>query len=177
MKPKLLSMILFTLLLNVSASFQTYAQQAEKSKEKECPKECPLNSCAFNFTPISFWGLADAPAKITLISVSCGIDGVMPTGIDLRNLSGKTITAVKFQWYLYRDDSSEKIKIRTQGETPLIDVGECQPEKECVVNNPVVCCQEVYKALLEDGSFEGKFWIEHSVSELSYEDGSKWKRK
>ena len=178
MRLKLLLTILFTLVLTISASFQTYTQQIEKPKEKECS----LNFWDFTYTPMSFLGLVDAPAKIISTS-SGGRTGVMLTGVDLKNLSGKTITAVKFQWFLYRADKINEIltprknpNIITQGETSSVKIDECQPEEECSVDYSIVWCKDVYEAFLQDNS-KGEPVIEATVSEILYSDGSAWKRK
>ena len=178
MRLKLFSTILFTLMLTASASFQTHAQQTEKPKEKECQ----LNFWDFTYPLMSFLGLADAPAKI--ISTSAGArTGVMLAGVDLKNLSGKPITAVKFQWFLYRVDKINEIltprenpNIITQGETTSIKIDECQPEEKCSVDYSIVWCKDIYKAFAEDNS-EGEPVIEAAVSEILYNDGSVWKRK
>ncbi len=115
--------------------------------------------------------------------VSAEESGVMLTGVDLKNLSGKTITAVKFQWLLYRADKINEIIIPhknpyiiTQGETSSIKIDECQPEEKCSVNYSIVWCKDVCKAFVKDNS-KGEPVIETAVSEILYNDGSVWKQK
>ena len=171
MNLKLLSTILFMALLVANASFQTYAQQTEKSDDKNCP----LDFGDFIYPPNSTLESADAPAKV--IATTAGArTGVMLAGVDLKNLSGKTITAVKFQWYLFRVNSGEKFQI-TKGDTSIVDINECQPKETCEVEYSIVWCKDIYKALLEDVVFGGDSVIVAVSSELSYKDGLIWKRK
>ncbi len=60
MQSKLLSTMLFMLLLVISASSQTYAQETEKPNETRCA----LDMWSITYTPISYLGITDAPAKI-----------------------------------------------------------------------------------------------------------------
>lgn len=167
---KLFLIVLLTALFFANASFQTHAQQIKKSTEEKCP----LDFGDFIYPPNTVLESADAPAKV--IATSAGArDGVMLAGVDLKNLSGKTITAVKFQWYLFRANQQEKITI-TKGETPIVDIDECQPKGTCVVDYSIVWCKDIYKALVENRSSGGELVIVAVASELSYKDGSKWKR-
>jgi hypothetical protein len=169
MKFKLLSIMLLALIFTISTSFQIYAQQTEKPNKIEFP----LGKWSFSYPPISRLGLADAPAQI--VSTTGDVkDGGTITKVGLENLSSKTIAAIKFQWYLFREESPQKIA--AQGETPVVGVGRFQPKETREVEYPIVSFGKIYKPLVKNGKLEGEFVIEVAVSEILYDDGSKWKR-
>jgi len=172
--------MLFVLLFVISASFQINAQSREK---------CPDYMWEIEYIPISYLGFEDAPAKITYTSGCCNneVDGKFPAGIGLRNLSGKTITGVKFQWYLFpavslkKDVSAEERSaflekfLLTQDEISIVSIKELKPEEELYVEAKVPC--EKVSQVIENVKSAKELVIEFVVSEISFSDGSNWKRK
>jgi len=173
-----MNLILFGLILVVTTTV-TFAQQPSANPEKTY---CPMDGSEIEYTPISFLGLKEAPAKITSTDSGMNIEAIKRVG--LKNLSGKTIIAVKIKWFLYRVDRINNIitpranpKIIMYGKTSIIKIEQLKPDEEINnINFSIASCQEIYDALVKDGDSEGEPWIEPAVIEISYSDGSKWTR-
>lgn len=137
-----------------------------------------------NSTPVSLLGLKKSPVEITTTGDFIPrSDNEAITYLAIRNLSIKTITAIKIKWFLYRVDRIDNVimprknpKILLQGETPSIKLGDFKPDEWIDIDYPLAPCKEIYSALVKDGDSEGEPWIEPAVSEISYADGSKWTR-
>ena len=122
---------------------------------------------------ISQLGLTDAPALIISITGDAA-KGLTITKVGLQNNSAKTISAVKFRWYLFRQDAPKKIL--TKGETPVIGLEDLPAGSKQVVEYPIVTFASIYQPFVKDNKLTGKFVIEVSVSEIQYAGGSSWKR-
>jgi hypothetical protein len=164
------SILLLAVLLFIGATLPSYAQNVKDSDKIELPP----GKWSFSYPPISRLGLADAPTKIVSTTANGKNYGTV-TKVGLENLSAKTIAAIKFQWYLFREESPEKVA--TKGETPVIGVGEFQPKETREIEYPIVSFGKIYLPLVKNGKLEGKFIIEVAVSEILYDDGSKWTRQ
>ena len=183
MRLKLLLTILL-LVFVVSASFQVQAQHRNK---------CPAYMWSVQYTPVTYLGFEKAPASISYTTDGGNeIDGKFPMTIGFRNLSGKNIKALKFEWYLFYKDAYqntqaenwmaflEKITL-SHGEISIADTGEFKPTKdfEPEVKLP---CEEIYekvgdvdvKELIKN---KNEMIMEFVVREISFNDGSNWKRK
>lgn len=167
---KFKSILLLAAFLFIGASLPSYAQNVKDSNKIELPP----GKWSFSYPPISRLGLADAPTKIVSTTANGKNYGTV-NKVGLVNISSKTITAVKFQWYLFREESPEKVV--SKGETPVIGIGEFQPKETRVVEYPIVSFGKIYQPLVKDGKLEGNFVIEVAVSEILYDDGSKWTRE
>lgn len=142
-----------------------------------------MDTSELHFMLGSFLGLKRSPAKITTVS---GLvwNNKWISELWLKNLSSKTITAVKIKWFLYRADRIDNVvtaranpNIILQGETPSIKIDELKPDEESTyITYPIASCREIYDALVKDGDTKGEPWIEPAISEISYADGSKWTR-
>ncbi len=147
-----------------------FSQQDNKRTEGKFP----LEDWSLTHPAISSLGLADAPARIISNTGDAAI-GLTITKVGLQNNSGKTISAVKFNWYLFREESPKKIL--RKGETPFIGLGEFEAGEKQVVEYPIVTFANIYQPFVKDGKLKGKFVIGIAVSEIQYTDGSRWKRK
>jgi hypothetical protein len=134
----------------------------------------PPGDWSLTHPAISRIGLADAPAKIVSTTGDVKYGGTI-TKIGLVNHSSKRINAVKFRWYLFREESPKEI-VR-KGETPEIGLGEFASGTEREVEYPVVSFGSVYEPLVKNGKLMGRFVIETAVSEILYADGTRWKRR
>lgn len=123
---------------------------------------------------ISRLGLADAPLKITSVTGDVKNGGTI-AAVRLKNNSGKAVSAVKFSWYLFRDQEPQKIL--RKGESPVIGVASLASGSNRDVDYPIVSFGNIYKPLVKDGKLTGDFVIEVAVSEILYEDGSRWERE
>lgn len=174
MKLNILSLILL---------FTAISTLAQDSSIKPETRECQITDpWLIQYTPVSFLGLMDAPVKIVAVSDS-GLKEKAIGEVEVKNLSDNVITAVKIKWFLYRVDRINGVltpranpKIIMQRESPNIKTGELRQDEKKYIIYPMGQCQEIYDALIKDGDTEGEPWIEPSVSEILYSDGSKWTR-
>ena len=157
--------ILVMLCLAISA----FSQQENKRTEAKFPQ----GDWSLTHPVISQLGIADAPARIISITGDAA-QGLTITKVGLQNNSAKTISAVKFRWFLFRQDAPKKIL--TKGETPVIGLEDLPAGSKQVVEYPIVTFASIYQPFVKDNKLTGKFVIEVSVSEIQYAGGSSWKR-
>jgi len=191
MRLNLIWTTLFAVVFVTNAGFQVHAQKREK---------CPDYMSSIVYLPISYLSFEDAPAKIIFTSDGGNeVEGKFRVGVGLRNLSSKTITEVKFQWYLFPNNIQleknilaeeratflEKILV-AQNEISVVDLKEFQPYKELEIQTKLPC-EEISAAVANIGNVEKlatefivspeRLAMEFVVSEISFSDGSNWKRK
>lgn len=174
-------LVLISLILIISSGYALAQNTSNKIEERPCPMDRWTDG--LGSAPPTFLGLKDAPAKISATGWSgLGYDKTLKT-LDLENLSGKTIKAVKINWFLYRVDKKdgiitprEKPKFIMQGESPSIETEDFKPNEETTIAYWIGSCQEIYDALVKDGETEGIPWLEATVQEILFADGSTWTR-
>jgi len=123
---------------------------------------------------ISRLGLKDAPLQIISVTGSTKSGGTI-TEVRLKNNSGKATAGVKFNWYLFRDQAPKEIL--RKGESPVLGLVGLSAGGRKNVTYPIVSFGNIWEPLLKDGELNGDFVLEVAVSEITYEDGSKWERK
>ncbi len=172
--------ILFSLILIVTYTF-SFAQKSTNERKLE---KCLIDKWAFEFyAKPSFLGFKEAPVEIISIWNPEFEEGDL-NELELRNLSGKTVTDVKIKWFIYRLYKTNDISVQRENPTIIIqketaktEIGEFNPNEKKNVRFPLGRpCQEIYNALVKYDKPEGKLWIEHTISEITYADGSKWTR-
>jgi len=175
---------LFILLFVLTASFQTQAQKRYK---------CPDYMWSISYVPVTYLGFKEAPAAISWTdSGSDEVDGKYRFNIGLRNFSDKSIKSLKFQWYLFflhtfqnskaTDYASFLDEITSmKGDYMIEDIADFKPKEDFIA--PIrLPCEEVFstvgdvdvKELLKN---KNELIMEFVVTEISYDDGSNWKRK
>jgi hypothetical protein len=169
MKSKLVLALLATFMSCVALLAYSSAKATQDVQVKFPPGNWSLQHPA-----ISRLGLEDAPLQITSVTGDVKKGGTI-TAVRLRNNSGKAVTTVKFAWYLFRDQ--ERQKILQKGESPVLGVTGFSDGSSKVVNYSIVSFGNIYKPLVKDGKLTGDFVLEVAVSEINYEDGSKWERE
>lgn len=174
----------FVLLFVLTASFQIQAQNRNK---------CPAYMWNITYLPVTYLGFEEAPAAISWTDIgSDEVDGKYRFNIGLRNFSGKTIKAVKFQWYLFflktlQNSQAENLATLRedvtlmQGEVTIEDIVDFNPKEDfaALIKLP---CEEIYstvgdvdvKELIKN---KNELIMEPVVIEISYNDGTNWKRK
>lgn len=94
----------------------------------------------------------------------------------LENNSGKTVSAVKLEWYLTTEQ--DRSAVLQQGQTPFIaPSGTLPPGKYRELKFPIVSFANIYRPLLKNNVLAGDYRIEIAVAEIQYEDGSTWTAK
>jgi hypothetical protein len=157
------------IVLVLCVAITAFSQQDNKRTEVKFPQ----GDWSLTHPVISQLGIADAPARIISITGDAG-KGLTITKVGLQNNSAKTISAVKFRWFLFRQDAPKKIL--KKGETPVVGVGDFPAGSEQVVEYPIVTFASIYQPFVKDNKLTGKFVIEIAVSEIQYADGLSWKR-
>jgi hypothetical protein len=151
---------------------------------------------AIDIVPVTYLGFEDAPAAISYTgSGNNEVNGKFPLEIGLRNFSGKTIKSVKFHWYLFflktwQNSQAESFAALREDvtlmrdEVTIDDTGEFKPKEnfETAIKLP---CEEIYEKVGDVNIYEkiGNVYIKNElimefvVTEISYGDGTNWKRK
>ncbi len=104
--------------------------------------------------------------------------GLAVTRVGLKNRSAKTVRAVRLAWDLFEQSDPDRILLH--GQTPLLWLPNPLPAGEKVtLEQLIVSFAEIHKSLLAPGSdtLRGDYRLEVSVSEILYEDGSRWTRE
>ena len=168
MRSKLTLMALMLVMLFI-ACLATFSKGLQDQDTKLPPGDWTLMHPA-----ISRLGLEDAPLRITSVTGSTKAGGTI-TEVRLKNNSEKAAAGVKFSWYLFRDHAPQEIL--RKGESPVLGLEGLSAGRSKVVAYPIVSFGKIYEPLLKDGKLTGDFVLEVAVSEITYEDGSKWVRK
>lgn len=87
--------------------------------------------------------------------------------MGLKNLSEKTVIAVKLGWRLFYEESHETILM--SGESPLLGVTLKIKERR-EVEFPLVSFAKISKSLLKNGRVDGNFKIDVAVTDILFED-------
>jgi hypothetical protein len=99
--------------------------------------------------------------------------GVAITKVGLENQSSQNVTAVKIAWRLANEQNPGNILL--QGQTPFVTRdGGFPAGSNLRLRFPVVAFAKILRPLLKNNTLDGEFRIDISVSEVLYEDGSKW---
>jgi hypothetical protein len=164
-----LKLVLMVLILAIS-SISILAQSSKASQDVEV--KLPPGKWTLQHPVISRLGFADAPLQITSVTAKKG--GIIST-VRLKNNSGKVVSAVKFAWYLFREQDPKNIL--QEGESPVLGISGFSDRAKKVIDYPIVSFGNIYKPLMEDGKLSGDFVLEVVVNEIIYQDDSKWERK
>ena len=141
--------------------------------QNDLPTQIPGN---WNFGASPYIGEDYKNLPVITTNVTTDVrKGLGITAVGLKNTTTKTVSAVKFTWYVLEQQSTDKVLL--QGQTQLIAIpGGILPETERRIDFPVVIFTRVAHSLVKNGSLNGDFNIEALVSEVTYDDGSTWER-
>ena len=137
-----LRVVVPSILLILCVSISAFSQQDNKRTESRFPQ----GDWSLTHPVISQLGIADAPALIISITGDAA-KGLTITKVGLQNNSAKTISGVKFRWFLFRQDAPKKIL--NKGETPVIELEDLPAGTEQVVEYPIVTFASIYQPLLK----------------------------
>lgn len=169
MKSKLALVLLLLAISSVAPLADASSKTLQDAEVKFPPGKWTLQHPA-----ISRLGLSDAPLQITSVAGEIKTGGTI-TSVRLKNNSGKAVAAVKFTWYLFREQAPQKIL--QKGESPVLSLKGLSDGGSKFVDYPIVSFGNIYQPLVKDGKLTGDFVLEVAVSEIVYEDGTKWERK
>ena len=183
MRLKLFRVIFAALLCIVVAGVQIQAQYRSK---------CPEYMWSVAYLPVTYLGFKESPAAISWTGDGSNeIDGKYPVEIGFRNLSGKTIKALKFDWYLFYKDRFQNSQATSRaalieeitligGKFLIEDTGEFKPQEEFAPRIKLPC-EEIYEKVGDVDVREllktkNELIMEFVVTDISFADGSNWQR-
>lgn len=116
--------------------------------------------------------------ELPVITTSVSQDpekGLGATSAVVSNVSSKTVSALKFTWYILDDQTPDKVLL--QGQTPLLAIAGGMPKGGTqLIDSPIARFSSVIQPLVKSGSLTGDYRVEVLVSQVVYEDGSTWSR-
>lgn len=113
-----------------------------------------------------------APVIVTSVT-SEAKKGIAVTKVGLDNQSQANVAAIKLTWQLSSEQNAGKVLL--QGQTPYITRdGGLPAGSSLVLRFPVVAFAKIYQPLVRNAALDGNFRIDILVSEILFEDGSKW---
>ncbi len=134
-------------------------------------KEFPPGRWGFSAHPYMGEGYESRPVVVT--SVKTELKDLSVTAVRVRNISSKSVVAVKFGWYLLNE--SDRRFVLQEGASQVISM-----EDGLVVGEgktlqlPIVSFGQVSKTLIRGGRLEGDYRLEIAVTEILFEDLSTW---
>jgi hypothetical protein len=160
--PMLGGMLLLGLCLLLFSPYQTDGQVDDS--------QLPTGNWSFSAHPYFGSGYDSRPVVVIAVTAS-STGGLVVNEVGLRNLSSKSVAAVKLRWYLSEERTPDTILL--QGQTPLIAFSEPLPVgKRYLLKFPVLSFAKIHKPLLNSGSLTGDFYVQIEVGEILYEDGT-----
>ena len=113
--------------------------------------------------------LPDAPVKI--VGLGDGPAAEMQT-VKIENASGKQVRAIKLSWYLFNDPASTTVV--KKGQTKKIKLDSFGAGQTKTVESKIPRANKLFKGLARDGYIYGAWFLEATVAEVEFSDGTKW---
>ncbi|HEY0544921.1 MAG TPA: hypothetical protein VGC91_05945 [Pyrinomonadaceae bacterium] len=159
--------VIFALIIVASSGKENLGQNKASSQV-----EFPRGDWSVGSHPFLGTDSESTPVIVTSVTTDAK-RGIAVTKVGLENLSKENVTAVKLTWRVSTEQASDKVLL--QGQTPFITRDGGLPAGiSLVLRFPVVTFAKIYQPLVKNGTLDGEFRIDISVSEILYEDGSKW---
>lgn len=134
-------------------------------------KEFPPGRWGFSAHPYMGEGYESRPVVVT--SVKTELKDLSVTAVRIRNISSKSVAAVKFGWYLFNESNSRFVL--QEGESPVISMeGGLAVGEGRILQLSIVSFGQVSKPLIQGGRLEGDYRLEIAVTEILFEDLSTW---
>lgn len=133
--------------------------------------QLPSKGWTVGFHAYRALGYDSVPARVLGVT-SQGQKGL--TGVQIKNISAKTVTAVKFGWFVSEERGEGAIL--SKGTTPLMALAAALPPQETIdVTVPTTSLDRILKPAMRRGTLKGDFSVQVVAQEIVYEDGSVWK--
>ncbi len=160
-------LVIFALIIVASSGKENVGQNKASSQV-----EFPRGDWSVGSHPFLGPDSESTPVVVTSVTTDAK-RGIAVTKVGLENQSKENVTAVKLTWRVSKEQASDKVLL--QGQTPFITRdGGLPAGSSLVLRFPVVIFAKIYQPLVHNGTLDGEFRIDISVSEILYEDGSKW---
>lgn len=160
-------LIIFALLIVASSGKENLGQDKTISQV-----EFPRGEWSVGTHPFLGTDAEGAPVLVTRVTTDAR-RGIAVTKVGLENQSKENVAAVKLTWRVSTEQAPDKVLL--QGQTPYITRdGGLPAGSNLVLRFPVVTFAKIYHPLVRNSTLEGEFRIDISVSEILFEDGSKW---
>lgn len=160
-------LVMFALLIAASSGQENVRQNKANSQS-----ELPRGNWSVGIHPFLGIDSESTPVEVTSVTTDAK-RGIAVTKVGLENKSKVNVTAVKLTWRLTIEQAPGNVLL--QGQTPYITRdGGIPAGSSLVLRFPVVIFAKIYQPLVRNGLLDGEFRIDISVSEILFEDGSKW---
>ncbi len=160
---------IFTFSLLIALGTGTALSQSSKSSQKQLPRGTYSVSCR----PYMGTDYRSLPVLVTGVT-STKDEGIQIEKVEVENKSALLIEKLRFNWYLSTQENPEAIL--HQGRSPLLGIPDGIKSGEVVeILFPVTSFAEAVKSWKSDASrLSGKYLIQVAVSEVGFEDGSRY---
>lgn len=163
---------LILLVLAVSVDSESFAQQAgDQRAGTPTASPTPVPDFFLSSTIGFRLKLPDAPVKI--VGLGDGPAAAMQS-VKIENASGKQVRAIKLSWYLFNDPTSTTVV--KKGQTKKIKLDGFGAGQIKTVESKIRL-DELFKGLARDGYITGAWFLEATVGEVEYSDGTKWTKQ
>jgi hypothetical protein len=162
-------LMVFAMLMSSSSSGSTLAQNKTGSSS-----DLPRGNWTVGMHPFLGSGFESIPVAVTSVTTDAK-RGIAVTKVGLENTSKQNVTAVKLTWRLSNEQTPNTVIL--EGQTPYITRDGGLPAGiSLVLRFPVVIFAKICQPLVRNGVLDGEFRIDILVSEILFEDGSKWSK-
>jgi hypothetical protein len=159
------------LLLFVSVTLTQTEQDSKTPPSTSIAQIFPPGQWTFSAHPFMGKGFDTRPVVVTSVKTEGLTSSVV--AIRVRNISSKTVAALKVRWRLIEEKQPKNLL--QEDETPHISV---QPglasENELTLTVPVMSFLDIHKPLVRQGRLDGDFRVDISVARILFSDGSVW---
>ncbi|GEM_PF-1760674 len=133
----------------------------------------PLPDGKWGFSAHPYLGEGYESRPVVVTSVKTEKNNLSVTAVKVRNISSKSVTAVRLAWILFTEGKRDLLLL--EGETPIIAINKgLATDKAEVLQFPVVSFAEISKSLPKEKQLEGDYRLEVFVKEILFEDRSSW---
>lgn len=140
--------------------------------EANTQQQFPRGNWSIGMHPYLGSGYDAVPVIVTSVT-SDAKRGIAVTKVGLENQSTQNVTAIKLTWRLSTEQNPGNVLL--QGQTPFVTRdGGFPAGSNLRLRFPVVAFAKIFRPLVKSDALEGEFRIDILVSEVLYDDGSKW---
>lgn len=159
----------------------TFEVQAQRKYTRQCPDFMD----EIQYVPVTYLGFTKAPVAISYTSWGSNeVDGKYILEIGLLNSSDKTTKTLKLNWYLFDINDWQNTKdvksfmeneILMKSELPIVEAKEFKPKEKLEIEVELPC--EQISPVVGNNRNTKNLILEFVVNEISYSNGTIWKRK
>jgi hypothetical protein len=169
-----LSIALLALIGNINSNCLAQQKTTERIVDVPASSIRPSSGFSVSYDIRSRLNLNEGPVKV-IGNENRLEDGPGMSRVEVENSSGKQVKSIKLIWYLFNSlDSTSVVK---NGRTKEIKVSNFAPGEKKIVESRLPSFDEMFKGLTKGGYIEGQYFVEVTVGEIKYADGTRWERE